>query len=72
MDSEAAAQLDIVFTPGGMHLLPVMDRGKTYQPPTHHLENELPMPNPISIAELAISYLETKLAEAIAKFRDKP
>ncbi len=68
MDSETAAQVDVIFHSNSVHLVAVTDRGTVYQPPKEHLGDHINNLNPISVAELAIAYLERKCAEAETNF----
>lgn len=67
-DPETLKQLVVEFIPGTVHLIAVVDRGVVYQPPKNHLGKAIENPNPIAAAELAIVYLEMKLAEAEAYY----
>jgi hypothetical protein len=67
-DPETLKNLVFEFMPGTVHLIAVMDRGIVYQPPQNHLGNAIENPSPIAVAELAITCLETKLAEAEANY----
>ncbi|MCP3462129.1 hypothetical protein [Bradyrhizobium sp. CCGUVB23] len=68
VDPETMAQIKVEFIPGKVHLVAVTDRGKVYQPPVTHLGKPISDLSPIVAAELAVKYLETKLAEAEAKY----
>jgi hypothetical protein len=46
----------------------VVDRGETYQPPMAHLGNPICSESLISVAELAIQYLDSLISEASEKF----
>lgn len=46
------------------HLVPVVDYGETYDVPTAHIGKTLDNPTPVSVAQLAIDYLEHMIEEA--------
>ena len=56
--------LKITFIPPHPRLIPVVDRGDKYEPPTDHLGAPIGEPSPIAIAELALDYLRTMTDEA--------
>jgi hypothetical protein len=59
----AMQNLNIEVTPSKVVLIPVRDRGSTYQPPAQHLGMPI-TPDPIEVARLALAYLEATLADA--------
>ncbi|MHC2401403.1 hypothetical protein ACVMGC_005947 [Bradyrhizobium barranii subsp. barranii] len=67
-DPETMAQIKVEFIPGKVHLVAVTDRREVYQPPATHLDQPISDLSPIVAAELAVQYLEAKLAEAEAKY----
>jgi hypothetical protein len=67
-DPKTMEQIAITFVPGKVQLVAVTDRGTIYQPPTSHLGKAIGDVNPISVAELAVAYLDAKVGEAEAKY----
>lgn len=68
IDRETADKVVMEFTPRTIRLAPVTDRGRTYDPPRTHLGQPVDNPDPITVAELASSYLAGIVAEAAQKF----
>lgn len=61
--------VDVVFEPGAVALLPVVNRGVTYQPPTEHLGVPLGSPATcITVAIAAFVYFRSKCNEAEVLF----
>lgn len=54
----------IADIPGHVRLIPVANRGVTYQPPTLHSGNAIDDRSPVGVAKLGLDYLEQALAHA--------
>lgn len=50
----------------GPYLLPVINRGVTFNPPSKHLGEPMPDQRPITVMKLALAYLEKMIDEAKA------
>lgn len=64
IDPETMEEIEITFHPDNVSLVTVVDRGTAYQPPTSHLGRAIADVSPVALAEIAIAYLEAKIAEA--------
>ena len=64
VDNDTAAKLLVEFVPSAVELLPVVDRGITYQPPTEHLGLPISTADPITVAQLALSFARDALQQA--------
>jgi hypothetical protein len=62
IDSDQPIKID--FIPGEVKLLPVVNRGRTYQVPSVHLDNSIMHVNPVNIAELGISFYRDYFTKA--------
>jgi hypothetical protein len=60
--------MKITFIPGRLELLPVVDRGVSYEPPNSHREKVLSKKDPISVGALGLAYYEEFIAEAERRF----
>lgn len=60
--------IKIVFIPGKVKLLPVVNRGRTYDPPKMHLGEDVGEIDPIKVAELGITFYEDYMKEAESYF----
>lgn len=60
--------IKIVFIPGKVKLLPVVNRGRTYDPPKMHLGEDVGEIDPIKVAELGITFYEDYIKEAESYF----
>ena len=56
------------ITPTRIKLLEVKDRGVSYPPPDRHLGQPLPAPDPVTVAELALSYYSRFVANVERTF----
>jgi hypothetical protein len=64
----ALAFKPIMTVPTHVRIVPVIDRNTKYLLPKTHLGNPLEKADPISIAELALKYLGSKMSEAETRF----
>jgi hypothetical protein len=60
--------IKIVFIPGKVKLLPVVNRSRTYDPPQMHLGKDVGEIDPIKVAELGITFYEDYIKEAESYF----
>lgn len=67
-ESDVPARFD--FYPGRVKLLPVTNRGQTFQPPTSHLGQPIDVNNLVDIAEKGFRYYENFLTEGERFFFD--
>ncbi len=58
----------IQFIPEGARLVPAVNRGVPYLPPTEHFGKKLDNADPMTVAELGIQYYEQFLEEATKRF----
>jgi hypothetical protein len=56
--------IKIEFIPGKTKLIPVVNRGRTYEPPTTHLGGLLKNKEPIHLAEAGIEFYENFIEKA--------
>jgi hypothetical protein len=68
MGPRMAANARVTITPGEVRLVPVRNRGVTYQVPKAHLGKDLESVTLLRVAELADAFLRDKLNEADGKF----
>ncbi len=57
-EADRPHNVEVTFEPARLHLIPVYNRGKCYDPPTRHLDKDIADGGPLSVASLAIEYLE--------------
>lgn len=69
--AETTGTIGVVFNPARIKLLPVVNRGVTFDIPRKHLGNILDPENIISVAEVGLQYYENFLKEADEFFADK-
>jgi|SRR4051812_6248387 hypothetical protein len=60
--------MKVTFIPGRLELVTVVDRGVSYEPPKSHRGESLSKTDPISVAELGLTYYESFIAEAERRF----
>lgn len=61
-------KVKIEFLAARMTLVPVVNRGRRYGLPSHHLGNSIDPSNVLGVAELAVKFYEEALAQAEAFF----
>lgn len=66
--AETTGTVDVVFSPERIKLLPVVNRGVTYDVPTQHLGTPINPDHVVSIAETGLAFYERFLREAEAFF----
>jgi hypothetical protein len=67
MGPKLAEQAKVEFHPESITLVSVRDRGSIYQPPKSHLGKELHQCTPVSVADLALTFVKHILDEAQAR-----
>ena len=65
-DGEGTLRLE--FEPGRIEVLPVVDRGRTYGPPSAHLGASFSTRNPIAVASAGLAYYSRLVEAAEAEF----
>jgi hypothetical protein len=66
VDSDQPIKFD--FTPGKVELLPVVNRGRTYQIPTTHLGSKITITEPTKLAKQGIDFYRTYFEKAEKHF----
>ena len=69
--AETTGTSGVVFNPARIKLLPVVNRGVTFDVPGKHQGNTLDPENVVSVAEVGLQYYEKFLNEANTFFVDK-
>ena len=69
--ADTTGTVGVVFNPARIRLLPVVNRGVTFDVPRKHQDNALNSENVVSVAEAGLRYYEKFLNEADAFFVDK-
>jgi hypothetical protein len=67
-DPETMNNIFLNWNPGSVNLIAVKDRGQIYHPPFKHLNKIIEHPTPISVADMTVAYLESKISDAEIKF----
>lgn len=65
---ESAQPLKIDFIPAKTRLLPVVNRGRTYAVPSHHLDKVVDSSNVLAVAEAALAFYRGALKSGEAFF----